>query len=206
MDQIQGKIIRLRIYMEEGRTDWLLALSKVIWFLIWILFPFSLFRFLYDLLGAVEAVLGIFILLIILRIAGPQNLVMLDELLGRIAPSLRSAIRFGSVRVFDFRLINSAGQEIACILRGDLLGSAPMTGDQVELEGRMRQGTFVISRGRNLTTGSVLAPRPSRSLWILLVTLGIASLFSLYLLGVFDAWIYDWFISIIDMLSGEKQA
>jgi len=205
MDHIQGVINQLSIYEEEGRTDWLLALSKVTWFLIWLIFPLSLFRFLNDLMGTWQAVVGVFMFLVMLRIAGPGNLVMLDELLCRVAPSLRSAIRFGVVRVYDFRLRRDNGQITACLLRGDLIGSSPMTGDEVQLEGRMRHGALIIRRGRNLTTGGVLAARPSRSIWIFLFTLGLAGFFILYLLGVFDPWIYDWAIALIDMLTGSEQ-
>ena len=123
MDSIRGIITQLRIYDEEGRTDWFLSLSKIIWFLIWVLFPLSLFRFIYDLLGLIEAIVSIILMLVILRLVGPSNLVMLDELLSRISPSLRSPQRFGTVRVYDFRLRTDDGRTFACIIRGDLVGS-----------------------------------------------------------------------------------
>lgn len=205
MDCIQGVISQLHIYEEEGRTDWLLALSKLIWFLIWLFFPLSLFRFLFDLLGPWQAVIGILLFLVVVCIMGPGNLVILDELLCRVAPSLRSAIRFGAVRVYDFRLRGDNVQITACILRGDHVGSSPMTGDQVQLEGRMRHGTFIVHRGRNITTGGILAPRSSRSLWIFLFTFGLAGFFSLCLMGVFDPWICDWFIGFIDLFLGSEQ-
>lgn len=205
MDHIQGIITRLRIYEEEGRTDWLLSISKVIWFLILILFPFSLFRFLYDLLGVFEAVVGVFILLLLFRLTGPENLVMLDELLCRIAPAFRSSIRFGVVRVYDFRLRAADGRIVACILRGDLVGSSPMTGDMLRLEGEMRHGAFIVRRGTDVTTGAILAPRFLRSGRILLATLGLAAFFSFYLWGAFDAWIYDWIGAVINMFNTTVQ-
>ena len=51
MEQVIGQIVRLRIYDEEGRTDFLLALSKIVWFLTWIMLPFCVFKFFYDLMG-----------------------------------------------------------------------------------------------------------------------------------------------------------
>lgn len=201
MGHIQGIITQLHIYEEEGRTDWFLSISKVIWFFIWILFPFSLFRFLYDIMGVFEAVCGVFIFLLLFRIAGPENLVMLDEVLCRIAPTFRSSIRFGVVRVYDFRLKADDGRMIACILRGDLVGSSPITGDTVRLEGEMQQGCFRVRRGSDLTTGASLAPRSLNSRWILLSTLGLAAFFSFYLLGAFDTWIYDWFGRVIEMFN-----
>lgn len=201
MDQIQGTITRLRIYEEEGRTDWLLSLSKVIWFLIWILFPLSLFRLLYDLMGIPAAIIGCVVFLLFLRMAGPEKLVMLDELLCRVAPTFRSAIRFGIVRVYDFRLRDTAGRIVSCVLRGDLVGSSPMSGDMLRLEGEMRHGAFMVHRGTDLTTGAILVPRSLRSGRILLATLGLAAFFSLYLWGAFDDWIYDWLGGIIEMSS-----
>jgi hypothetical protein len=194
MDQIQGIITRLRIYEEEGRTDWFLSLSKVIWFLISVLFPLSL-------LGIMEAIIGCVVFLLFLRMAGPGNLVMLDELICRFAPTLRSTIRFGTVRVYDFRLKADDGRVTACILRGDLIGSSPMTGDVLRLEGEMQHGAFMIRRGTDMTTGAILAPRSLRSGQILLATLGLAVFFSFYLWGAFDAWIYDWIGAVINMFS-----
>jgi hypothetical protein len=205
MDHIQGIITRLRIYEEEGRTDWLLSISKVIWFFIWILFPFSLFRFLYDTMGVFEAVCGVFILLLLFRLAGPENLVMLDELLCRIAPTFRSSIRFGVVRVYDFRIKADDGRMISCILQGDLIGSSPMTGDAVRLEGEMQQGCFRVRRGSDLTTGATLEPRSFNSRWILLSTLGLAAFFSFYLGGAFDTWIYGCIATVINMFNTAVQ-
>lgn len=201
MDQIEGTIARLRIYEEEGHTDWFLSLSKVIWFLLWILFPFSLFRMLYDLMGVFEAVVGVFLFLLFFRLIGPNNLLMLDELLCRVAPTFRSAIRFGTVRVYDFRLRVANGRIVACILRGDLVGSSPMTGDILRLEGKMRHGAFMVRSGTDMTTGAILAPRSLRSGLILLATLGLAVFFSLYFWGLFDVWIYDWIIPFLDMFN-----
>lgn len=204
MDEIQGNIIRLHIYDEEGRTDWLLALSKIVWFLIWFLIPFCIFRFLYDLMGVLQAVIGIFFFLFLFKILGPGNLVMLDELLCRIAPSLRSAIRFGVVRVYDLRIRrDNDGRELTCILRGDLVGGSPMRGDNIEFQGHIQNGAFIVHHGRNLTTGAVLASRRSYSLQILLFTVGLAAFFCLYLLGAFDSWIYDLFIGSPSELNGQ---
>lgn len=203
MDEIQGKIIRLQIYDEEGRTDWLLALSKVLWFFIWFLIPFCIFRFLYDLMGVLQAVIGIFIFLFIFKILGPGNLVMLDELLCRVSPTLRSAIRFGVVRIYDMRLRrDNDGRELTCIMRGDLVGGSPMRGDNVEFRGRIQNGAFIIHHGINLTTDSVLAARKNYSLHILIITVVLSVFFCLYLIGAFDSWIYDLFIGAIDMFTG----
>lgn len=204
MDRIQGIITRLRIYEEEGRTDWVIGLSRLIWFLIWVLLPLSLFRFLHDLMGVIEAVVGVFILFLFIRIIGPANLVMLDELLSRIIPSIRSPIRFGTVRVYDFRIRTDDGPIIPCLLRGDLVGASPMVGDLLQVEGVTRQGCFIVRRGCDLTTGAVLAPRITRRYWIFSITVGIAALFIFYLFGAFDNWIYEWVVELMNMFYGDQ--
>ena len=204
MDNINGIITQLRIYDEEGRTDWFLSLSKIIWFLIWILFPLSLFRIIYDLVGLIEAIVCILLMFVVLRLVGPSNLVMLDELLSRIAPTLRSPQRFGTVRVYDIRLSTDKGKIVACIIRGDLVGSSPMIGDQVLLEGRNRQGCFEVCRGTIMTTGALLERRPSRSHWVLITTAGLAVFFALYLMGVYDAWIYKWLGSFFEIFKSDQ--
>lgn len=192
MDAVMGRISRIEVREEEGLTDWSLALSKVCWFGICALFPLSLFRFLNDLFGPIVAGGGILLLLLVIRLLGPFNLVMLDELLGRLFPALRSAVRTGKVRVYDFRVQQESGREIACIIR-NLSGAAPMERDSVSLEGAYHLGAFQVRRGINQSTGSVIALRSSHSQWILLGTIGLVVIFSLYLSGVFDEWIYPWF-------------
>lgn len=205
MEQVIGQIVRLRIYDEEGQTDFLLALSKIVWFLMWIMLPFCVFKFFYDLMGIFEAFIGIFFFLLLFKLFGPGNLVMLDELLSRISPTLRTAIRFGVVHVYDLRVRRSDdGREIACLLRGDLVGGSPMRGDQVQFQGRIQNGAFIVRQGRNLTTGAVLAAGRSYSLHILIITVLLAVFFFCYLWGSFDSWIYDVFIKVIDVFSSSN--
>lgn len=202
MPVLKGRITRMHVYEEEGRTDWALALSKILWFVICALFPLSLFRFISDLFGAPVAVVSIAALLLLIRLLGPQNFVFLDEFLSRIVPSLRSAIRFGRVRVYDFRIQQEDGRRISCILKGDLRGGAPMTRDEVTLEGSFRGGTFRVREGRNdTTTQSLIATRSGHSGWILISTLALVILFYLYLWGSFDRWIYPWVADLLDFLS-----
>jgi len=165
-------------------------MSKFMWCGIWLLFPVSLFRFLNDLLGLLEAISGVLLLAILFRLFGPFNLVMLDELLSRIFPSMRSAIRMGIVRIHDFRLRTDEGREVACLLKGDLVGAEPVEGDLFELEGRRRRGTFWIRRGINQSTGTMLAVRSFGSGWVLFVTMALMTALLLYLGGAFDQLIY----------------
>lgn len=186
METVRGTITSLQVYEEEGRHDWCLSLSKFGWGVVWFLFPISLFRFLYHFFGIAIAIAGLIVLAMIIRLAGPYNLVMLDELLCRLFPYFRSSIRLGRVRIYDFRLRTSEGRMLACILRGDLIGASPAVGDSVVLEGRQRSGTFRVHRGLNEETGSLLATRTIPSRWILLGTVIVMVLMVLYLTGIFD--------------------
>lgn len=199
MPVLTGTISRIQVYEEEGRTDWALALSKVFWFAICVLFPISLFRFVNDLFNPILASLAVLVLLLLIRLLGPQNLVMLDEMLARIFPTLRSAMRTGRVRVYDFRVQTGNGRQVGCILKGDLRGGAPMQRDVVSLDGVYRNGVLRVSNGRNETTNSTLAPRRRYSGWILFGTLGLVLLFALYLRGDFDPWIYPLVADLIDL-------
>jgi len=200
MPNIRGRITHLVTYEEEGRTDWALALSKICWFLICLLMPFSIYRFLKDLFGSAIGVGGIFLLLILVRLQGPLNLVLLDELLGRIFPELRTAYRFGRTTVYDFRVEQESGAQISCILRGELQGATPMQGDWVTLQGVYRLGTLRVTSGRNEVIGAIFLPRPNYSGWILLVTGSALILFILYLKGVFDAYLYPWVADWVEYL------
>ncbi len=197
MANVGGRIGRMRIYEEEGRTDWPLALSKICWFFICVLFPLSFFRLLNGLFGVFTAVAGVFLLLLLSRLLGPLNLVLLDELLARVFPSLRTAVRLGRVRVYDFRVQRTDGTQIACLLRGELLGGSPMQGDVVELEGEFRGGSFHVRNGRNKTTRSAIVPRRSHSGWILFGTLTLMAFFAAYLAGAFDEWITPWLVELL---------
>lgn len=190
MDRVRGRITHLRIYQEEGGRDWAMSLSKLMWCGIWLLFPVALFRLLNDLFGLLVAICGVLLLAILFRLFGPFNLVMLDEVLSRIFPSVRSAIRLGIVRIHDFRLLTDEGREVACILKGDLVGAGPVEGDMFELEGRNRQGAFWVRRGLNQVTGSLLAARSIRSGWLLFGTVALITILLLYLAGTFDQLIY----------------
>jgi len=188
----------MRTYEEEGRTDWVLALSKIFWFFICLVAPFSFFRFLNDLFGTVIASAGILLFLLIARLHGLSNLVLLDELLARIFPELRSAYRFGRIRVYDFRVTRDIGEEISCLLRGELRGSAPMPGDSVTLNGYYRFGSLSVTNGRNETTRALILPRPNYSGWILVGTMLLLTLFVMYLYGMFDEWLYPLVVSWLE--------
>ena len=186
METLRGRISSIQIYEEEGGHDWCLALSKVGWGLICFFFPISLFRFLNDFFGLAVAIVAMLTLLLMVRLVGPQNLVMLDEVLCRLFPFFRSAVRLGRVRVYDFRLWMEDGRRVACLLKGDLIGAVPVAGDRVTLEGRNRSGTFFVHRGLNEETRSLLAPRTLPSFWIMLGTIAGMILMVFYLLGIFD--------------------
>lgn len=186
MENVRGTISSLQVYEEEGGHDWYLSLSKAGWGLICFLFPISLFRFLNDFFGVAIAIIGMIILALIVRLVGPYNLVMLDEVLCRLFPFFRSAVRLGRVRIYDFRLRTVEGKTLACIVKGDLVGAAPAIGDSVVLEGKQRSGTFRVRRGFNEETRSLLATRSVPSRWILLGTIIAMVVMVLYLLGTFD--------------------
>lgn len=203
MPVVRGHIVRITIYEEEGRTDWALALSKICWYAICVMVPISLVRFVNDLFGPLTAAGALFAFLLLVRLLGPLNLVMLDELLGRIFPTLRSAIRFGRIRVHDFRVRQEDGRQVACLLRGDLVGGVPMQGDLVNLQGNYYRGTFRVRTGENHTTGSTIAPQSTYSGWILVGSIGLVAVFALYLHGVFDPWIYPLVVDLLEPLLEE---
>lgn len=200
MPILRGTITRVQSYEEEGRTDWALALSKLLWYGTCLLFPLCLFRFVNDLFNPYLATVSVLLTLFMVRLLIPLHLVALDEIVVRIFPSLRGAIRFGRVRIYDFRIKGEDGSEVSCILRGDLRGGAPLRGDLVQLEGVYRWGTFRIRRGVNHTTRSSLAPRPSHSLWILLTTVMLLTALGLFLWGSLDPWVYPIASDLIDFL------
>ncbi len=80
-----------------------------------------------------------------------------------------------------------------------------MEGDSVFLEGTYRHGAFLVTNGRNQTTGSILAPRRRNSGWILLGTFGLASIFVLYLQGIFDGWVYPIIGRLLDLFMEKNQ-
>ncbi|MBM4305274.1 MAG: hypothetical protein FJ123_00930 [Deltaproteobacteria bacterium] len=186
METVRGIISSIQVYEEEGGHDWFLTLSKAGWGVIWFLFPISLFRFLNDFFGIAIAIAGMIFLAIVVRLVGPHNLVMLDELLCRLFPFFRSAVRLGRIRIYDFRLRTAEGRMLACLLKGNLEGAAPVIGDSVVLEGRQRSGTFRIRRGFNEETGSILATRSVPSFWIFLGTVILMTVIILHILGLFD--------------------
>jgi hypothetical protein len=192
MITIQGRISHLRTYLEEGGMDWGLGVSKVLWCILWPLFVVTLFRFLYILFGILEAVLGVvFLLLMSKLLGGPFHLVVLDEWLSRLFPPLRSAIRMGNIRVYEFRLHPQQGAPVDCKLKGELQGAGPVSGDFFELEGRVANGTLAVGRGTNLVTGATLRPRNLHSGSLLLITLLLLGTLLLSLFGTFDPLIYE---------------
>lgn len=190
MPTITGRITRMRIYLEEGRMDFILSLSKVIWFIFVLLLPFCIFRFAWDLFGLLEAIISVILFLVLTRILGPTNLLILDELLARVIPTTRAATRYGSVRVYDFRLQAENGSISPCLLKGDLRAGSPMTGDVVTLQGTFRRGTLEVQSGQNITTGAQIEHVPAFSSIILIIVLFLASISGLYLTGILDTIIY----------------
>lgn len=192
MVTIQGRISHLRVYREEGGGDPALSFSKVLWSILWCLFPIAVFRFFYSLFGIPEAVIATILLLLLGKLlGGPFHLVMWDELLSRLVPALRSGVRMGYVWAYEFRVHPSQGPPMDCKLKGGLKGAGPVVGDFFELEGRETNGALEIRRGTNLVTGAALEPHRLRSGLILLVSISLLVLMILYLFGVFDSAIYE---------------
>ena len=192
MTTIRGRITHFRTYLEEGGRDWALSLSKVLWCVLWPIFLIASFRLLYVFFGIVEAILGVvFLLLISKLLGGPFHLVMLDEWLSRIFPPLRSAIRMGNIRVYEFRVNPVHRAPLDCKMKGELQGAGPVPGDLFELEGTLANGTLSVDRGVNLITGSILRSRYSHSGSLLLITLLLLGALCLSLFGVFDPLIFE---------------
>jgi len=199
---INGKITVVRSYEEEGRTDWALVLSKLCWFAACILFPVSIFRLLNDLAGPLVASGGVFLLLVLFRLIGFFNLVLLDEVASRLFPTLRSTVRRGGVRVLDFRIMEGNGRQVACLLKGDPCGGLPIEGDLLDLEGGFSGGTFLVRRGRNRTTNADICVRSLHSGWVLIATLCLTVVFVCYLRGDFDSWLYPMVFAVLDGMVG----
>lgn len=197
MPTIQGKVIRIRSYEQDGRTNWFIAISKLCWYAICVILPFAIFRLLKDLFNVFIAIAGIGVLLFLIRLIGPINLVMLDELLSRIFPALRSGVRSGRIPVYDFRLRQSDSSEIACILRGPLTGSTPAVGDNMTIEGNFISGTFIVSGGVIDNTCAGLVHQPEFAIYILFFTMTLLAVFILYLNGYLDEWLYPLLVGII---------
>ena len=192
MITVQGRISHLRVYREEGGRDPALGLSKLLWCILWGLLPIAVFRFFYTFFGIPEAVIATIALLLLGKLSGgPFHLVMWDEFLSRLVPTLRSAVRMGYVRVYEFRVHPRQGSPMDCKLKGDLKGAGPVSGDFFELEGREINGALAIRRGTNLVTGAALKPYHLPSGFILLVSMGLLVVLALYLFGVFDSILYE---------------
>ena len=198
MVTLHGCIKRMRVYEQEGRADWALVASKICWFVIWVMAPFACFRFTNDLFGLIPAIAGVITLLFLMRLMGPQNFVFLDEFLARLFPTLRSAVRLGRVCVYDFRVQETNGRQVASIIKGDLSGGAPMINDRVRLQGVYRGGVMRVTNGHNETTDSVIKPISIYSGWILVGTLVLFLFFCLYLWGTFDDLVYPFVINLWD--------
>jgi hypothetical protein len=186
----------MEVYEQEGRTDWALAASKICWLVIWIMTPFSCFRFTNDLFGLIPAIAGVTTLLFLMRLMAPLSFIFFDEFLARLFPTLRSAVRSGQVRVYDFRVQDKNGRLVASIIKGDLRGGAPLTSDRVRLQGFFRGGVLQVTDGLNETTDTVISPVSIYSGWILIGTLAIVMFFSLYLWGTFDDLLYPLVINL----------
>ena len=169
MAEISGKLIKANRYDEESRLDLALAINKICCMVTMILFPLSLFRLLTGLSGLWEAIAGVLLLVVLWRRMGPANLLVLDEVICRVFPSMRAAGRFGRVMVRDLRLLTAQGREIVFLLRVDLRGAEPYVGDALVLGGRFQAGTFMIEHGRSNSTGHTFSPHPTYSYMILLI-------------------------------------
>lgn len=198
MMTIQGRISHLRTYLEEGGRDWALSVSKILWCILWPLFIVASFRLLYILFGIVAAILGVIFLLLISKVlGGPFHLVMLDEWLSRLFPPLRSAIRMGNIRVYEFRLHPPQASPLDCKMKGELQGAGPVQGDFYELEGRIAGGALMVDRGVNLATGAMLRPRRLYSKSILLTTILLLGILGISLFGTFDGVIFDLLLTVL---------
>lgn len=63
------------------------------------------------------------------------------------------------VPVRDFRLRDDQGQEHLVRIKGEIVAGNMNVGDEVEVEGRSRRGTFILRRGRNKRTRSEIRVR-----------------------------------------------
>jgi hypothetical protein len=123
---------------------------------------------------------------------------MLDELTGRIFPSLRTATRSGRIPVYDFRLRQSSGVETACILKGPLIGTVPVVGDMLTLNGRARSGSmFWVRDGRIENVNTVLGTQQRYSGFFFVLTVVMMTFFILFLQGALDQWLYPHLEKII---------
>ncbi len=203
MERLEGDVAQARVYTEEGRLDAALALSKVLWFGSYVLFPLAVLRITASMFGFLWAAGVLVIFLVIRKIFGPLVLVALDELLTRIIPEFRSSVRMGTVPVRDFRVVRDDGRMTGCILRGDLAGGGIAAGDRVELEGYVRRGTFMVQGGRNLTTGAQLSRRGMPSGVFLVGSASLLILLLMLFAGVFDDGL--WALAEYFFLEGEAQ-
>ncbi len=192
MAVMRGRLTRLRFYEEEGQEDWRLVLSRLGWYALLVAVPVSVWRLFSDMWGLLHATLAILILAVVVRLLGPSHFLSFDEVLCRLFPRLRPAFRLGLVRIWDRRLRLEEGGEVACLLRGDLVGAAPVEGDILRLAGSFRQVTFHVSQGWNETTDARLAPRPTRTIWVFGLTAAISGLFLFYLIiGALDDFLHQ---------------
>ena len=191
MKTLKGTAIKIQYYEDEGGTSFPLLLSKIMWMLIFILLPLTILRMMYEFLENVFVVIGFLIMLAFTRMIGPLNLVFMDELLARIFPVFRSAVRSGRVPVREFRLQTRDKREYACLLRGELTGASIMEGDELELQGRVKNGTFVVKRGVNLNTNSIVQPKNASAYTFLLFTTFLLIVLILCLTGMFDNYIWN---------------
>lgn len=198
--QLTGEIICLATYEEEGRLSWALSLSKIIWVFIWILSTASLFRIVNILIGPFEAALCVVFVLIIGKLMAPGSMLLFDEIICRIFPTLRSALREGRVRIYDFRIQTRDQQIFSCLLKGDLVGGMPSPGDRLRVTGKYRRGTFMVKHGFNETTRSDLAARSIGHGWFLLISVSLLGLMVLFLNGTLDPVIFDVFRFILSQI------
>jgi hypothetical protein len=168
--QVQGVISTLRIFQEEGRTNLTLAMSKVMLYLTYLLFPLFIFLLLRSRLLPWQAALCGFGTAVLMRLFQVQSLVSIDELLARLFPTLRGAVRLGRVRIYEFRLKTQDNTALACILKGDLVGAGPIVGDRLRLRGRLDRGTFRVAVGINEETDNEIRPVRDPSPLILLAS------------------------------------
>lgn len=175
MEQLEGTVSNIRQYEEDKPTDIFLALSKIEWIGICLLFPVALFKVLNNFYGPIPAIFGLLILALLVRIFGPFHTLVLDELLSRIFPAFRSPTRSGKAPVREFRVRDGAGNEHAVLLKGELRGSSLIRGDGVILMGKFVRGSFFCKEGVNKRTGAEIIKKSNYS-WIIFlctsITLG----------------------------------
>lgn len=181
MPQIEGRVTSIIHREEEGGQDWYLTMARVLWIPFLILLAVAFFFLIHQTIGLVQAILFTVGLLFLCGFFKSIDWVFFDEVVCRLFPDLRSAVKLGVVPVLDLRLQCPGGQEVDCLIRGDLVGAEPKIDDELRLQGEFEHGTFIVQDGTILDTNARLAPRMRESV---VVFIGMAAVFAVLLIYV----------------------